>query len=290
MKKYLILIALPFLFACESKNKKTTSIEDSLATAYNELHQKDTIISNKEAALVEFIKSFNEIQSNLNQIKAKEKMVRTNTKDIRDIELNKYAKDQIINDIQSIYKRMNENKEHLSSINKKLSDSYLTIDYLETAMDNLHVQIRNNENEIADLKKHLEKLNVDFSNLQETHQQLEEAYAKEKEASDKKTQLLNTAYYAIGTMDNLKKKGVLTKEGTFASTGKTLNFNSSNFTKINIPMLTEIPLKNVDGVKLITPHPTDSYKIIQSNTNDKVLIITDPQKFWKGSHYLVIEI
>jgi DNA repair exonuclease SbcCD ATPase subunit len=288
MKKYLILIVLPFLLACGSNDKKTTSVEDSLAKAYSELHEKDTIISNREAALVEFIKSFNEIQSNLNQIKAKEKMLRTNTKDVEDIELNKLAKDKIINDIQSIYKRMNENKQYLSSINQKLSDSYLTIDYLETAIDNLKVQIRNNENEMADLKKHLEKRNVDFSNLQETHKELQETYAQEKEASDKKTQLLNTGYYAIGTIDNLKKKGVLTKEGTFS--GKTLNLNSSNFTKINIPMVTEIPLKNVDEVKLITAHPTDSYKIIRSNTNDKVLIIMDPQKFWKGSHYLVIEI
>jgi len=288
MKKYLILLALPFFLACGSNTKKTTSLEDSLATAYNELHKKDTIINNKEAALIEFIKSFNEIQNNLNQIKAKEKTLRTNT-NTKDLELNKFAKDQIINDIQAIYNRMNQNKQHLASINKKLADSYLTIDYLETAMDNLNVQIRNNENEISDLKKHLEKLNIDFSNLQETHKELEEAYTKEKEASDKKTQLLNTAYYTVGTFDNLKKKGVLTKEGAFVN-GKTLNFNSSNFTKIDISTLTEIPLKNVDDVKLITPHSTDSYKIIQSGTNDKLLVIIDPQKFWKSSHYLVIEI
>lgn len=75
MKKYLILLGLPFLFACKG-GKNTTPAEDTLAKANEEmkngLNEKDTIIHSKEVALNEFVKSFNEIQDNLNRIKSKE--------------------------------------------------------------------------------------------------------------------------------------------------------------------------------------------------------------------------
>jgi len=287
MKKHLIfLIALPFLFACGGSNKQATSLEDSLARVYNELDEKDTIIRSKEKALSEFIKSFNEIQSNLNQIKAKERVLSMHNKDI---ELSASAKDQIINDIQFIYGQMNKNKQHLASITKRLKTADMTIDYLETAIENLNVQIRNNENEIADLKAHLEHLNVDFTNLQDMYKNLQETYAEEKVELDQKTKILNTVYYIVGTADYLKKKGVITKKGGFvAELNK--DFNSANFKQIDISKLTEIPLKNVATASILTPHPSDSYKIIPSGGNDKLFVVRDPQKFWKNSHYLVIEI
>lgn len=290
MKKNLILIVLPFLVACAGgSNKKATSLEDSLAKVNSELSEKDTVIHNEESALRAFVKSFNEIQNNLNQIKTKENILSLNTKNI---ELDKPAKDQIITDIQFIYNQMNKNKQTIAYMSKQLEESDITIDYLETAMANLNNQIKSKENEIFDLKNNLEKLNIDFGNLQEKNDNLEEMYKQEKNVSDSQTETLNTAYYAIGTTVDLKSKGIISKEGGFIGLGRVKELNkdlkNKNFTRIEIPMVTEIPLKNVEKVKLITPHPSGSYKIIQAGENNKLLIIS-PTKFWKDSKYLVVE-
>lgn len=286
MKKYLILLALPFLFACGGGNKKTTPLEDSLAVSnekmVDEIDEKDTIIRTKEVALSEFVKSFNEIQDNLNQIKAKERILNENKKGV---ELNKSAKDQIISDIKFIYHRMNKNKHKLSSVTKKLKESNIKIDELETAIVHLNVQIIDNEREITELKQRLEKLNIDFGNLQEV-------YTEEKTQSEEKTEQLNTAYYTIGTAKYLKKNGIITQEGGFIGIGKTMelnkNFNSINFTRVDIRTVIEIPLNEAKKVKLITQHPTDSYKFVEGKGYEK-LVILDPKKFWEASKYLVIE-
>ena len=292
MKKYLALSALPLLFACGGGNK-TTPLEESLTKANiemtNEVSEKEVIINSKESALNEFVKSFNEIQNNLNQIKAKEKILSSNKKGV---ELNKSAKDQIISDIEFIYEQMNKNKEKLISVRKRLKDSNIKIDDLETALANLRVQITNNESEIAELKYHLENLNVDFSNLKINYDNLQETYETAKQVSDQKTATLNTAYYAIGTAKNLKKDGIITEEGGFIGIGKTkeLNekINSANFIKVDITMVTEISLNAAKKVKLLTTHPQDSYKFVKSNYYDKLEILS-PEKFWEASKYLVIE-
>ena len=205
-----------------------------------------------EKHLSAFVKSFNEIQDNLNQIKAKEKILNTHAKGV---ELSKSAKNQVISDIQFIYSQLHKNKQNLASVTKKLKDSNIEIGDLNTAIANLNKQITDKENEIVELKQHLEKLNVDFSNLQDMYQTQGVQLGEEIEA-------LNTAYYAIGTSAFLKKNGIITKEGGFIGLGKTTelnkNFNGVNFTRIDINAIKEIPLKAAKKVRLITTHPTIS--------------------------------
>ena len=86
MKKYVILLGITALFACNSEEKKQIALADSLAhvnVSMNlELKEKDSLIIDKEAAMNEFITSFNEIQENLNQIKSKEKIISTSSKGV----------------------------------------------------------------------------------------------------------------------------------------------------------------------------------------------------------------
>ncbi len=286
MKKYLILFAIPTLFSCNSNEKKLSEIKDSLSNVNssisNELKVKENLLSNKEAALTEFVLSFNEIQGNLNEIKAKEKIITTNTtgKDI-----NKSNKEEIIADIQSIYDLLDKNKKRIAGLNKKLKDSNFRITEIELAVNNLKSQLSDKESEITDLKRKLQNLKVDFANLTTR-------YVEEQELSDLKTQQLNTAYYVIGSKKDLSKKGVITKKGGFIGLGKVVELNTASvngnyFTKIDITKTKEITIHG-DKVKLVSPHPTDSYKLIEGTASIDKIIILDPEKFWKTSKYLII--
>ncbi len=285
MKKYLIVFVLAALFACGGSVNKHTVLEDSLAVVNsnveNELKERDSLLTTKEAAMTEFLEAFNEIQNNLNEIKVKEKIISTSSKGI---EFKKSNKDQVISDIQTIYNLLDKNKKKVVSLTQKLKASNLIINELDMAITNLTHELADKETEIADLKSKLESLNVDFQNLSNR-------YSEEKQESDLKTEKLNTAYYVVGTTKDLKRDGVITKEGGFIGIGKVAELNSSldpnYFTKVDVSKTKDIPVSG-RKVKLITPHPADSYKLVEGAGAIIKLEILDQEKFWSVSKYLIL--
>lgn len=285
MKKVLILIAVSLLVGCNTTSKKETKLEDSLknmnANFKSERGIKDSLLQNKEAALDEFIASFNEIQDNLNQIKSKENII---SKTSKSTEFKKSSKDQVISDVQAIYDLLGKNKHRVNALSKKLKDSNLKIDALDKAMLNLSNQLMDKEAEITDLKNKLEGLNVNFQNLVIK-------YNEERQESDLKTEILNTAYFVVGTTKELKSKGVITKEGGFIGLGRVTELsqtlNPNYFTKIDLTKTKEIPVSS-KKVKVITPHPESSYKMIEGANSIIRLEILDAEQFWKISKYCII--
>lgn len=285
MKKYLIILGVSTLFACNNTAKKETALADSLASVNTnisyELKEKDSLLSTKEAAMAEFVQSFNEIQKNLNEIKSKEKIISTSS---GNTELKKSDKDQVIGDIQMIYDLLNKNKQKVASLSKKLKASNLRVDDLELAVTNLSNQLIEKETEITDLKGQLEKLSVDFTNLNTK-------YNQEKQDSDLKTEKLNTAFYVVGTTKDLRKNGVITKEGGFIGIGKVAELSSmlnpDYFTKVDITRAKDIPVSG-KHVTLVTPHPDNSYKLVEGANSIIKLTILDADKFWSVSKFLII--
>jgi predicted RNase H-like nuclease (RuvC/YqgF family) len=285
MKKFLILIAIPAFFACSDSEKKENAFKDSLSTANvtlkDELKNKEALLNTKEAAMTEFVVAFNDIQANLNEIKAKEKLISESStgKDLK-----KINKDQIINDIQAIYNLLDKNKQKIASLNKKLKSSDIKINDLELAVNNLNFQLADKESEITSLKSKLENLNVDFANLKER-------YVEEQQELDVKNNALNTAYYVVGTKKDLMEKGVITKKGGFIGIGKVTELNTGldekYFIKVDITQTKEIQIHG-DKVKLISVHPEGSYKLVEGTASIDKIVIIDADKFWSLSKYLII--
>jgi predicted nucleic acid-binding Zn-ribbon protein len=280
MKKLLfLLLIVPFWYACGSDEPVKDPVKDSLTAVTTEL---SGINADQAAALDSFFRAMNDIQANLDEIKKKEKIISKDTAsgDVAS------RKDQITNDIQSIYDLMVKNKQRLASAKKNLKDANLKIASMQTTIDQLTIQLADRETEIAELRDQLQSLNLELSNLSMNYQETQEE-------SDAKTKKLNTAYYAYGTSKALTKMGVLTKEGGFIGIGKTeqlsKDMNTSYFTQVDISEVKEIPL-GADYKKpyLVTTHPADSFKFEGSNGKMNKLIITDSEKFWSVSKYLVI--
>lgn len=285
MKKYLILALIPAIFACTQGGNKQTALADSLSAVNenikNELSVKEELLISKEVAMNEFIKSFNEIQANLNEIKEKQKIISTKSEGV---ELKNNNKDQIISDIQSIYDLLDKNKKQAANLSKKLKNSNLQADEIRLAVSNLTTQVNDKENEITKLKSNLEKLHIDFANLKIR-------FYDEVEESNMKTEKLNTAYYLIGSNKDLTEKGVITESGGFIGLGKLAQLNESlnknYFTKIDITQTSEIPIHG-DKVKLVSIHPADSYKLIEGSASIDKIVILNQEKFWSVSKYLII--
>jgi peptidoglycan hydrolase CwlO-like protein len=280
MKKYLfILLALPLLFSCgNNEQSEADRIKDSLNAINGDLKGQ---VGKKDSTIESFIKSFNQIQDNLDQIKEKEKIIGSTSKE-GDV---KNKEEQIVSDIQLIYNLMDQNKKKIAGMSAKLKRSNIKIEELEKMLARLTSQVEEKDAQIADLKNQLEKMNVELSNLQTT---FEEA----KQESELKTEKMNTVYYAFGTSKELTKQGVLTKEGGFIGIGKTAklkdDFNKSYFTKVDAATTKDIPLA-CKKAKVVTSHPSGSYKLegVQGKKVEK-LVITNSDEFWSASKYLII--
>jgi RIO-like serine/threonine protein kinase len=113
---------------------------------------------------------------------------------------------------------------------------------------------------------------------------------KAQEITAKTTQL-NTAYYTVGNYKSLRDKKVLSKQGGFLGIGKQKSvvpdFNQEAFTQIDLTTLRTIEINSKEA-KLVSTHPSGTYSLKKENEKITALEITDPEKFWKASKYLVV--
>jgi len=226
----------------------------------------------KDQALNDFLLGMNEIQYNLDSIKAKEMIINESTEG--QVELRKHAKDQIIEDVNTIYNLLQENKDKLAELRKQLGKSNYQIRELEKMVVNMSKQLEQKDQEIAALIDMLDQMDVKIVALSQDVKRLD----------------MNTAYYVVGTKKELKDANVITSEGGFIGIGKEKkladDFSEEYFTKIDIREVTRIiaPGKKVE---IVTTHPPDSYEI--EDTDDQMtIVINDATSFWKSSKYLVV--
>ena len=65
------------------------------------------------------------------------------------------------------------------------------------------------------------------------------------------------------------------------------DFNREAFTQIDFTSTKTIQL-NTKSAKLLSTHPTGSYNLLSENKKVTAIEITDPEKFWQASKYLVV--
>jgi len=283
MKKYLLFILVPVLFSCgdikeNSEYKKLQSERDSLSG-----------ITNTDAGQInKYLADFNDIQANLDKIKETEKLVSVNA---TGTETSQSSKDQINNDMQLIYDLMQKNKATIEQLKRKLKKSDARLVELEKMMDNLQKQMGEKDVEITSLKDQLEKMNIKVEILTTNIDSLNRENNNKENVIANKTDELNTAFYVYGTRKELEEHQVLTKEGGFIGIGRIEklkdSFNKDYFTKVDITKLSSIPL-NVKKARLVTSHPSSSYKLEGSDKKVDKLVITNATEFWSTSKYLVI--
>lgn len=287
MKKFiLVILIIPFLISCNhQKVKKLESQNDSLVQQANL----------KDESINEFLMSFNEIQENLDSIKTTEMIITEST--TGKTELKKNAKDQINDDINTIYLLLNDTQDKLEELRNKLGKSNYQVQELTKMVDHLTKQLQEKDEEIEALRGELEQMNIKVSNLTRNVTNLKkenlekgEVISDQAEVIKEKNTALSTAYYAVGTKKVLKENNIVTSEGGFIGIGKNKklksDFNEDFFTKIDTRNTFQISIPGKKA-KLVTSHPTESYKIVGEG-DDQKLEILNASEFWKSSKYLVV--
>jgi len=250
--------------------------------------------SSKDANLVEFVDAFNSIQSNLDSIKQKEKIIDKTAKG--GFEVKGDRKEQIQSDINYIYSLLQKNRLLVADLSAKLKKSGKHVAELELMIKNLNSQITEKDGQIASLKEELSKMNIkvenlntEVTNLNTNVSNLSNENKDKQKVIEEKTAELNTAYFIIGTVKELKEKNIIRKEG-FLGTAKDVNSNidKSLMTKVDITKVTSIPIMKKKAT-VISTHPASSYKIEGEKSADN-LVILNQAEFWSLSKVLVISV
>lgn len=285
----LLLVLVVGTIIVTKNHKKTVQnaaiLESQKLELATQLNQRDSIIN-------EWVLAFNEIESDIKKITARENML---TLQSMNPEISKDKKQEIVREIEMIKELIDQNKKKIASLNAQLKNSGVKIASLQARVDTLGAQIAQRDMEIVNLRTELVDRDFEIGQLHQKMDTLSTVLASREQTIGLQTDEINKAFVVSGTYKDLKEKGLLIKEGGVLGLGKkeALQENSLNdnlFTRIDISKTLTIPV-NSKSAKLVTEHPTNSYEMVKDDEDMIAYIeIKDPSAFWKISRYAVVEV
>lgn len=280
-----IFLSLTLFASC------TQEIEAENARLKAELDSLKLENGDQGSQILDFLNTFQEVQSNLDSIRSREESIR----EVSDAssEYTGNTKERLISDIEAINSLIEENKSTIDKLRRELASSRGDNRKLQKLVESLNRQIEQKNEEIAVLYTQLQEANYKIDQLNSKVGLLTETGIAQRKKIDNQDSELNKAYYTMGTYKELKEAGVVNKEGGFIGLGRTEkladDFNTSYFTQIDIRNSTNLSFNGeYKKVEIITNHPSDSYVFEENGEFKKALKITNPNKFWENSKYLVI--
>lgn len=257
-----------------NKDLEMTALRDSL----------NQIISQKDNEIDGMMETFNDIEAGFREIDAAEGRV-TLARQGEGAD----AKERIRENMEFIKDAMTRNKELINKLRQQLRESTIKGNAMKTTIENMMKQIEEKDKKIQALIEELDAKDIHISRLDEEVANLNTNVSNLTEESNQKTQTintqdkqLNTAWFVFGTKSELKQQHIL-EDGRVLQA----NFNQNYFTKIDIRVDKEIKLYS-RSAKMMTSHPAGSYTLDRDANKQYILRISDPQKFWSTSKYLVI--
>ena len=290
MKNFKYFFLSLIIFSCVSNSESVSEESRRIDSLQSELSFKDQTINslefqklNDDSIVNLYALYIQKIKNNINEI-SKQELIINNAKNNPDF-IEKDTTD-IIKSIKILSKKLQENESMLMALNNAVKQEKNKNSLFASKVTELREEIDKSNREVYYLKEELNSMNASF-----------EAIFKKYNLQNKKisaiNQKLNEVAYVIGSKSELLDNGVLTKSGGLIGIGKTRklnsNLNTDYFTYVSKYKFENIPL-GYKSVRLMTSHPTNSYKLSNSNEIIDSLIIINQDDFWRNSKFLVIEV
>lgn len=284
MKKLLILffVSAGIMFSC-------TNVKES--QEYKALQaERDSLLmqeSSSDTEIAEMMSVIDDVESNFNQIREAEKYLALQSKEKG--EMSASTKQRVSDNFKMINEVLQKNKAQLAELNKKYSSSTGQVGTLKKTIDRLNQEMGERAIRIQDLQTELSRRDETIAQLSGNVSDLSGHIEEQSVTILQQEKSLNTAYYVFGTMSELKDQKILT--GGFLQSTKVMEgtFNNDYFLKIDIREVTRIPLYDKKG-KLWSIHPEGTYEFEKGTDGNMTFIITDTQRFWSLTKYLIIQV
>ena len=283
----LISLAMTSCVENSSKYKALEAKLDSLQVSYNV----------QGAELDEVFATINEIEQGLSSIRETENILTVQSAD--GIEIKEGSKERLLQDVEAIQnaikgyqaeieklkkdKRLQsaQFKKRMNAMQKELKEKAEVIETLTKQIEEKDAQIMKQSKQIATLDEVVSNLKNEVSTLSTESSQLKEKVANQEEE-------IYSVYYIVGSKSELVEAGVMTKGGLFKSSKVSYQAEKDAFVKIDLRAISEINT-NAKKAKVMSVHPQGTYSFVE-NDGEMVLNISNPDKFWQQTKYLVIQV
>ena len=281
MKKILIFVACALaLGACDMiKGEQQDAVQQ-------ERDSLQRIINEKDMELDDILSTFNEVQEGIRRINEAEGRVTIAETGPE----NASTKEVIHDNMEFIKDALQQNRDMIAQLQQKLNNSSIKNTKMQKTIENLQAQIEVQASRIQELEASLAEKDALIESQGEAIAGLSNDVASLTEENKAKTEKvqqqdkeLNSAWFVFGTKNELKEQKILDK-GDVLKSG---DFNKSYFTKIDIRYDKEIKFYS-KSAQLLSSHPSGTYQLTKDKQGQYELHITDPQKFWSVSKYLVV--
>ena len=265
-----------------------------LLTACNKNSQEDqarqnelTELQNLRAQVAEQDSLINQVIQNFAQIQQLEGMISLDSNS----EVPQSQRAKIEDNMRLINEKLEQNRQTIEQLNKKLSQSGAANSSLQRTIKTLQDQLNTKNAEILDLTEELKRKNYAIgvldsmvTGLSNNVEDLSKTSAAQQAELERQDAALNTVRYCIGTSRDLKDMNIL-RNGEVVTEG----YQSDYFTQIDLRRVTSIPVY-AKKAELKTKHPKSSYRLVKGEDKMLTLEITNPQEFWSLSKILVVQI
>lgn len=265
-----------------------------LLTACNKNSQEDqerqnelTELQNLRAQVAEQDSLINQVIQNFAQIQQLEGMITLDSNS----EVPQSQRAKIEDNMRLINEKLEQNRQTIEQLNKKLSQSGAANSSLQRTIKTLQDQLNTKNAEILDLTEELKRKNYAIgvldsmvTGLSNNVEDLSKTSAAQQAELERQDAALNTVRYCIGTSRDLKDMNIL-RNGEVVTEG----YQSDYFTQIDLRRVTSIPVY-AKKAELKTKHPKSSYRFVKGEDKMLTLEITNPQEFWSLSKILVVQI
>ena len=286
MKKILLLsVCVALLSSCGNMGKN-----DAMKSQNDSLSQ---VLAQRDAELNGIMEAFNEIQDGFRMINEAESRVDLETGAVE----GRSNVQKIKDDIVFIMEKLDANRKRIAELEEQLKNSRYASSQLKTTIANLNKELLAKTQQIETLQAELASKNIRIAELDDAivglTQHVNDLVAENKAKSATvatQDKALNAAWFVFGTSSELKEQKIVSKK--FLQRKKVLesdDFNKEYFTQIDIRTDKQIMLYSPEA-ELLTSHPVGSYEFQKNEKGQLALLITNPNKFWSVSRYLVIEV
>ena len=282
MKKFFIFVA------CTLSLSACNMIGGQQDAAQQERDSLQRIINEKDMELDDILSTFNEVQEGIRRINEAEGRVT-----IAEVGPESASTKEVIRDNMDFIKEaMQQNRDMIAQLQEKLKNSSIKASKMQKTIENLQNQIETQAARIQELEASLAEKDAlieaqgdAIAGLSNNVASLTEENRSKAEKVQQQEKELNSAWFVFGTKSELKEQKILSKGDVLKSS----DFNKDYFTKIDIRYDKDLKFYS-KSAELLSTHPAGSYQLVKDKQGQYEIHITDPQKFWSVSKYLVVQV
>jgi chromosome segregation ATPase len=250
-----------------------------------------------------------EVQQNLDQIEEREGIISTISLQT-DEERASRGRDvglELENSIADIDAYIQENKDKLAEVTERMEQSDIRIESLENMVRHLTQSVAEKETALSELRSTVGRLQANVATLNREVRrrdaqiaERERTITQQEERLEEQTQVIEeqreeqaTAFYVVGTRDNLRRKGIIEeRRGGLLGMKKDVKIGTiyhRHFSPVE-KTLDSIQLgTDVRSAEVVSAHGDQpDLFMIENGEAGPVLRVKDTARFWAISDYLVV--